>query len=52
MKTQNKRMQIVISEEVKEVVEKAAKKKRLSLSEFMRRAALKEAEKTLGISHE
>lgn len=49
MKTQNKRFQLVISEEVKELIEQAANKKRLSIGEFMRRAALKDAEKVLKV---
>lgn len=52
MKTQNEKMAIRIPNMEKDFFKKAAEKKRLSLSEFLRRSALKEAEKTLGVRYE
>jgi len=50
MNTQNERTGIRLPSEEKELIQQAAKKNRLSLSEFMRRAAIKDAEKVLKVA--
>jgi uncharacterized protein (DUF1778 family) len=47
MKTQNERIQIVISNDLKSLIDKAAEKKRLSRSAFMRIASLIAAQAVL-----
>jgi len=52
MQSQDERTGIRIPSEEKEIIKQAAKEKRISLSEFMRRAALKDAQKVLKAGRE